>query len=148
MNDEPIMTRPPSSGEKILKDKFAENIAGQNDLMDQLGKLLITLELAIPGLYATVLKMTKGSQATVKIDAWLVGAFILWFSALMLTLFGLIPRNWKVDRNIMKQDPDQKTDVLGIEDFFRKSAQYKRRFIILASVIYFIGIISAVFSVL
>jgi hypothetical protein len=57
MTDTPIPTIPQSSSDKILRAKFAESISGQSDQMDKLGQLLITLELAIPGLYATVLNL-------------------------------------------------------------------------------------------
>jgi len=36
---------------------------------------------------------------------------------------------------------------LGIEDFFERSALYKRRLIIASSVLFFAGIVSAVFTV-
>jgi len=62
-------------------------------------------------------------------------------------LFSLIPRKWKVNRKIMKQDPGEQTDVLGIEDFFQKSAQYKRWFLIVASLLFFCGVGSAAVTV-
>ncbi len=146
-NDPPILTRPPSGIEKILKDKYAESIAAQIEQMDNLGRQLIAIELAIPGLYATVLKLIGGSNATLCAGPALCFTFIFWFAALVLTLVSLIPRKWKVDRTIMKQDPDEQTGVLGIEDFFQKSAQYKRRFIIAASLLFFCGIGSAAVTV-
>ncbi len=146
-NDPPILTRRPSDIEKTLKDKYAESIAAQSDQMDNLGRQLITIELAIPGLYATVLKLIGGSNATLCAGPALYITFICWFLALLLTLFSLIPRKWKIDRTIMKQDSDEQTDVLGIEDFFQKSAQYKRRFLIVASLLFFCGIGSAAVTV-
>lgn len=147
MSDKPISTRAPTSSETVLKDKFAESIAGQSEQMDKLGGQLITVELAVPGLYATVLKLVSGDKATLSNDTAIYTSFALWFLALLFTLTSLIPRKWKVDRSIMKQDPSKKTKVLGIEDFFNKSAQNKRRLLITASVLFFFGVISAAFSV-
>jgi hypothetical protein len=67
MGETALPTRPPSKSESLLREKFAESVAGQSDLMDQLARQLITLELAIPGLYATVLKLTQGDKATVTV---------------------------------------------------------------------------------
>ena len=147
MNDKPIPTRPPSGTEKLLKEKFAESIAGQCEHMDKLGRQLITLELAIPGLYATVLKLTSGGKATLSTSPGLYIAFACWFIALLFTLISLIPRRWRVNRNIMKQDPSIETQELGIEDFFHKTAQYKRRLLIAAGLLFFVGVYSAALTV-
>lgn len=148
MNDKPISTRPPSSAEKLLQEKFVESIAGQSEQMDKLGQYLITLELAIPGLYATVLKLMSGDKATLAISPAIYLAFICWFVALLLTLISLIPRSWKVDPRIMKQDSSKQVADLGIEDFFHKTAQHKRRLLIVASLVFFVGVVSAAFAVL
>ncbi len=148
MNDKPIPTRPPSGTEKLLKEKFAESIAGQCEHMDKLGRQLITLELAIPGLYATVLKLTSGSKATLSTSPGLYIAFACWFIALLFTLISLIPRSWKVDPSIMKQDSSKQVAYLGIEDFFHKTAQHKRRLLIVARLVFFVGVVSAAFAVL
>ena len=63
MSKSPLPTRPLSSDETVLRDKFAESIAGQSELMDKLGQQLLMLELAIPGLYATVLCRRLGRKA-------------------------------------------------------------------------------------
>ncbi len=148
MNDKSIPTRPPSSSEELFKEKFAESIAGQSELMDKLGQQLITLELAIPGLYATALKLMSGDKAILSNNPSLYITFACWFFALLCTLISLIPRKWKINRNIMKQDPSAETEELGIEDFFHKTAQYKRRLLIASVILFFIGVCSAVFTVL
>lgn len=142
--DEVLTTRAPNSSENMLLEKFAESIAGQSDLMDKLGQQLITLELAIPGLYATVLKLTQGDKATLTVDGWLYFTFGCWFAALTLTLTSLIPRNWQVDPTILKPDPTGKTKELGLEEFFYKSARYKRRLLIPACLLFWLGILGAV----
>ncbi len=144
MGNDPLPTRTPSSSEQLLKDKFAENIANQSERMDKLAQQLLTLELAVPGLYVTVLKL-KSEKVTFSVDFPLWITFGCWFLALLLTLISLIPRNWKVNRNIIKQDPAVRTEELGIEDFFHKTAQYKRNLLIWASLSFFVGVLSAVF---
>ncbi len=147
MNDAPISTRPPASSDKLLREKFYEQMAGQSDLMDTLARQLITLELAIPGLYATVLKLIQGQDATLEAGFWLYFAFACWFLALLLTLFSLIPRNWKVDPTIIKQDPAGRGETLGLEAYFHKSAQYKRRLLIPACVVFWLGILGAAVAI-
>jgi len=138
-----LSTRPVTSSESVLRDKFAESIAGQSELMDKLAQQLITLELAIPGLYAAVLKLTAGDAATVPVNNWFYGAFGCWSVALLLALVSLIPRTWKVDPTLLKADATSKGGVLGLEDFFRKSAAYKRWLLIPSAVLFALGIFCA-----
>ena len=147
MTEKPLATRPLSGNEKLLQEKFVESIVGQSEQMDKLGQQLLTLELAIPGLYATVLKLISGDKATLAVSPVLYLTFGCWFLALLVTLFSLIPRKWKVNRTIMRQDPAAATQELGIEDFFYRTAQYKRRLIIAASLLFFGGVVSAAFTV-
>ena len=144
MNDETILTtQPVSSSDTVLREKFAESIAGQSELMDKLGQQLITLELAIPGLYATVLKLVQGEKATLTVDNWLYFTFGSWFIALVLTLISLIPREWDVDETMLKPDPAGRGDMLSIEEFFFNSARYKRRLLIPACIFFWLGIMGA-----
>jgi DNA-binding ferritin-like protein len=75
MPEKPLPTRPPTEEENTLRKKFYENIASQSDLMDKMAERLLTLELGIPGLFATVLKLTRGDDATLTINAALNIAF-------------------------------------------------------------------------
>ena len=147
MTEETIQMQRPPDKHKILKDKFAESIAAQSELMDKLGQQLLTLELAIPGLYATVLKLTSGDKATVSPGPWLYATFGCWFVALFFTLASLTPRKWRVDENIMKQDPFYETKAMGVEDFFNRAASYKRWLLITASLFFFSGVSIASFSI-
>lgn len=143
---EPKITpsRPVSENENLLRKKFYEHITAQSDLMDKLAERLLTLELGIPGLFATVLKLTRGDDAMLPINAALNMAFAFWFLALVLTLLALIPRKWTVDTSILKQDPKKMSEALGIEDFFSRSALHKRGLLIASSLFFFAGIVSAV----
>lgn len=146
MPDKSISTRPVNENEKLLRAKFYESIAAQSDLMDKLGEKLLTLELAIPGVYATALKLIRGDNATVGVDWLLILAFAFWASALVMTLIALTPKNWKVDIRVLKQAPQKFEEGLGIEDFFNQSARYKRGWLTASSVVFFAGILSAVFT--
>ncbi len=146
MKSQPIATRPLSENEKLLREKFYESIAAQSDLMDKLSEKLLTLELAIPGLFATVVKLTRGDKATLPINTALNVAFGCWLVALILTLLALTPKKWMVDTTILKQDPKKFSEGLGIEDYFEQSSIYKRRLVIASSLLFFIGIFSAIFT--
>jgi hypothetical protein len=146
MANKPIPTRPLSENEDLLRKKFYESIAAQSDLMDKMAERLLTLELGIPGLFATVLKLTRGDDAALTINAALNLAFALWLLALILTLLALTPRKWTVDPSLLKQDPKKLSEALGIEDFFTQSALYKRRLVTASSLLFFAGIFSAMFA--
>lgn len=148
MSQQPLSTRPVNPGEKLLREKFAESVAGQSDLMDRLARQVITVELAVPGLYATVLKLTQGNEATVMAGFWFYATFLCWFLALALALIALIPRNWRVDPTKLKSDPAGNSTEMGLQEFFHKSAQYKRRLLIPSILLFWIGILSAAVVVL
>lgn len=147
MPEKPLPTRPPTEEENTLRKKFYENIASQSDLMDKLAERLLTLELGIPGLFATVLKLTRGDDATLTINAALNLAFALWLAALVLTLLALTPRKWIVDTSLLKQDPKKLSESLGIEDFFTQSALHKRKLLTFSSLLFFAGIFAALFTI-
>jgi hypothetical protein len=147
MPEKPLPTRPPTEEENTLRKKFYENIASQSDLMDKMAERLLTLELGIPGLFATVLKLTRGDDATLTINAALNIAFALWLVALILTLLALTPKKWTVDTSLLKQDPKKLSESLGIEDFFTQSALYKRRLLTFSSLLFFAGIFAALFTI-
>jgi len=146
MSDQPISTAPLSDNEKLLREKFYESIAAQSDLVDKMSERLLTLELAIPGLYATVLKLVSGEKATVRLNPAFYVTFACWLVALILTLIALTPKKWVVNPTVLKQDPDKFSEGLGIEDFFEQSAVYKRRLMIASSVLFFVGIFSAAYT--
>ncbi len=147
MRDQPIQTIPVSEEDKLLRAKYYESVAAQSDLMDKLSEHLLTLELAIPGLYATVLKLVGGDGAKVIVNPAFYITLVLWLVALGLTLLALIPRKWKVNPDILKQDAKKLAKELGIQDFFEQSAAYKRRLLIASSLLFFAGIVSAAFTI-
>ena len=147
MSDKPLSTRPLNENEKLLREKFYESIVAQSELLDKLSERLLTLELAIPGLYATALKLMRGDKAVVTVNFAVYVTFVCWLLALIFTLVALTPKKWKVDPSILKQDPKKFDQALGIEDFFEQSALYKRRLMIASSLFFFAGIVSAIFTI-
>jgi len=143
-----LPTRPPAPGEKLLRDKFYESVAAQDELMSKLAGQLLTLELAIPGLYATALKLVRGGQAVLlPLTVWFYLTYACWLAALGVTLYALFPKNWRVDPEIMRQNPEKFAEALGIEDFFRKTAEHKRWLLIVSSGFFFAGIFAAGFVI-
>ncbi len=148
MANKPLPTQPISPNTALLQKKFYEQFAAQSEQLDKLGGQLITLELAIPGLYAAVLKLVHGKDTTLTIDGWLYFTFACWFLALLLTLLSLVPRRWKVDPTVVKGDAASQKPTLGLEDFFYQSAQHKRRLLIPAIMLFWAGILGAAILVL
>ena len=147
MSKDIIPTRPPNPGEILLRDKFFESVAAQDDLMSKVAGQLLTLELAIPGIYAATLKFVRGDKATIQLNLAFFITYGCWLLALALTLYALIPKNWKVDPTILRQDPTKYAEGLGLEDFFHHTASHKQRLITVSSILFFIGIISAGFTI-
>ncbi len=148
MSEKIISTRPENENEKLLRKKFHEDIAAQSERIDSLSAHLLTLELAIPGIYATVLKLISGDGATLQNSTAIWWTFGFWGIALALTLASLMPKKWKVDRRVLKQDKSlMKKEGLGIEDYFYESARYKWRFALASILFFFAGIVSAVFTI-
>jgi hypothetical protein len=61
---EAFASAPLSKADEILLECFVKDVAEQATRLDDLAKQLITLEIAIPGLYAAALKLVSGDQAT------------------------------------------------------------------------------------
>ncbi len=151
MNKTPptIKTRPPNTTEELLSTKFDEEFTNQPQRLDEIAKLLITIELAIPGLYATALKLINGDKATLTLSLEVYFAFIFWALALLFTLLAILPRTYNVDRAIIRRTtPHEFLEPLSIEAYFKKSATYKYEWIVTSCIYFFIGIIFAVYSIL
>ncbi len=138
MEEIEVKTTPLSNRDRKLQEKFTEEIVNQSSLMDSIGKQLITIELAIPGVYATALKLTVDNDATPQHGAILLSlTFLLWFIALAFTFLAMFPRQYKV--NIERLDE--------IEKFFTQSAKYKRRMLMISAFIFFAGVTTSIFTI-
>ena len=144
MSEEPeeiLGSYSPSKGDEELEKGLAMAVVEQPKLLDKLGRQMVTLCLAIPGLFATALKLTGGDDAVLPTNCLVFWAFGCWLVALLLSLASLVPVTRKVDRQVMRRaQPAAKGQVLSIEEFFTKSAIYKRRLLIAAALFCFAGI--------
>lgn len=143
-----LTTTPPSARDELLRNRFDEVFVSQGERLDEIAKLLVTIDLSLPALYATVLKLIAGNEAVLEVGRIDIGVFILWFIALLLSLGALMPRRYQVDRDLIIRSPSNKSVYpLSIDEFFRKSAQYKFRLIIASSLCFFAGVGAALYSI-
>lgn len=131
-------TQPVNHAERLMQERFSEAIADQSRLMDRLAQQLLVLELAIPGLYATILKLVSSHEQSTLSPATCV-AFGFWLLALVLTLLALLPRKY---RDVVRSSPD------SIEAFFDRAARYKRRLLLAAILSFVAGILSIIMDIL
>ena len=136
-NQPTFKTKPLSTIEKKLQEKFAEDIANQGALMDSMGRQLLSLELAMIGIYATVLKLISGKEAVAQSGIALSISFFLWFMAVVATVLAIFPEKYEVD--ITKMDE--------IKEFFAKSAKKKAIMLIASMSLFFLGIGVSVFTI-
>ena len=141
-----IPTQPISDNDNLLIKKFYEDVAAQSALMDSLAEKLITLELAIPGLYAVILKLMYGEDATLLLNWAFYLTFGCWFIALVLAFLAIWPKKWIVNPDIMVQKLKKYKEGIGIEDYFVLSARRKKFFLIPSALFLFAGTIFAIFA--
>lgn len=136
-------TRPIDPGHAVLRKKFFERYADQAQQMDALGQQMIKVELAVPGIYAAVLALLQGQSATLGSGWLVVGTFACWFVSMLLTFASLFPRNYRVDSSVLVGEEPK----LGMATFFRKSATYKRRMLLIAALVFWLGIAGALWLI-
>jgi len=142
-SDTPVITTQPVDPlDTLLQEKFVEDLTKQSDRLDDFAKQLFTLALAIPALYATVLKLVEGRQATLSSDHWWI-PFLFWGLALAATLASLFPLRYQVNRQVIRNQPQAGDKVLSIEGFYELNARFKRYALFLATAWFFVGVISA-----
>lgn len=130
-------SKPLTPIEQKLQEKFAEEVANQAGLMDSMGKQLLSLELAMVGIYATVLKLISGESATLE-TGWSIGiTFMLWFLSVLATVLAIFPGKYSVDSTKMDE----------IKNYFHESAKQKAHMLIVSLVFFFSGICVAVFTI-
>ena len=124
-------TRPPGKEDSLLRERFSDAVADQSRLMDSFAQTLFMVELAVPGLHGTVLKLVSGKESLALTHA-LYFAFVCWLIALAATLYSVIPKAYKVNPEHLRNSSD------SIETFFYASARHKWRLLI-ASVAFFVA---------
>ncbi len=123
--------------DEILLECFAKDVAGQAARLDELAKQLITLGIAIPGIYAAVLKLVSGNKSLHDNPKLLLLAFIFWLCSLGLSLTSLLPVRYAVDQ-------DSLTDI---RHYFSSSARRKLCLLSLACFSSCLGMYLAVLSI-
>ena len=137
-----ITGKSPDPSNAALLDAYQQDLIKQGDRFDELTKELLKLELAIPGIYAVVLRLLMGQS--VPVSTMLVSiAFLLWLVALALTLLRLFPFRWSF--------PGRPADGIrpgpeSVRTYFHEVARNKRRYLLPAIPCFFAGIMAAIES--
>lgn len=125
-----IKGRPPNAEETFIHEKHLESISRQPILMEEVAKQLLTLELAIPGIYATVLKLTSGDKDKLTLTDNLYFVFSFWLVSLICILIALLPRAYRIDQN----------DITEQRNSFFKAALNKYIWILASIITFVLGI--------
>jgi len=121
-----------------MQERFSEAIADQSKLMATLAQQLLIVELIIPGLYASILKLVSGNEQVVL--SWPLGlAFICWLAAVIFTITAIIPQQYKA---VQRNSPD------SIEGFFDQSARYKQNWLLASVTAFAMGIFFTIMDLL
>ncbi|MCP4117624.1 MAG: hypothetical protein GY737_19950 [Desulfobacteraceae bacterium] len=137
MEIEAESTAPLSKTDETLLVNFANDFAAQAARLDDLAKQLITLCIAVPSVYAAVLKLVAGSKAVMPRMDLTCFAMVAWLLALGLSLASLLPERHEID-------PDSLTEI---RNYFSESARRKYLFLCCACIFSFLGITLAIFSI-
>ena len=128
-------SKPLSFLDKKLQERFAEDITHQSRLMDDIGKILITIQLAVPSVYALILKLSLGDKYILSGGIGVLLIFIFWFGSLVFTFLAIFPRKYQVNINRLDE----------IEKFYFGSAKTKMKFLIVSILLFCVGTIYSVF---
>jgi len=146
MTTEILPGQPPQPTDETLLKAYHDAVIKQADLYVDLAKELLKLELAIPGLYAATLKLVTNQSPAASLVA---AAFGFWLLALVATLRALFPRRYVVLHDAVQRVGRAKSKgPFTIEEFLQQSAQDKRRLLLWAIPLFFIGIALAAAAVL
>ncbi len=148
MEQEPLVGKPLSQpGDQALLDAYYQEPVKQAERFADLAKELLKLELAIPGIYAAVLRLVGEEQSISRIGVFIALAF--WIFALILTLRAIFPRKYKVLENVIRSErPTPGQGSLSVEEYFQRSVRDKRQLLLSSIPLFFAGIIVAVLAVL
>lgn len=128
---------PLSKTDETLLECFAKDVAAQATRLDELAKQLITLGIAIPGIYAAILQLISTNKVITDNVQLLFLAFFCWLASLGLCLTSLLPVKYTID-------PDSLTEI---QHYFSSSARRKLFLLILACIFSMGGIYLAVVSI-
>lgn len=135
MNNIPtIKGRPPNTEETFIKEKYLESISQQPALIHDVIKQLFTVELAIPGIYITILKLNHDEKQAIVVSDELYFVFACWLVSLVCIIIALIPRSYRVN-------PDDHT---ALRESFFKVALYKFTWLIASTTAFITGLFFAI----
>ena len=148
MQQEPLVGQPLSKpGDQALLDAYYQEPIKQVDRFTDLAKELFKVELAIPGIYAAVLRLV-GRDQSANHSAVLI-AFLFWLFAFLLTLRAIFPRRYEVLENVIRSSrPTLGRGPLSIEEYFQRSTRDKQQLLLGSIFLFCIGIAAAVLAVL
>jgi len=154
MTDEPIRGQPLSPTDQALLDAYYQEPIRAAERFDELAKNLLSIELAVPGIYAAGLQVLLDDRdgLSILLIVFMTLAFGLWLAALILTVCALFPRPYKVLDGALRYtdpntDPNQRSGASTISEFFEKSARFKRRLLLCSIFLFFAGTVAAVVAV-
>ncbi|MEP4888682.1 MAG: hypothetical protein ABJV04_01530 [Aliiglaciecola sp.] len=154
-----VKTPTKTKADEVLEESFYKELAGQAERLDNFALGLIKLQLAIPALYAGILKLldvkevdiTTTTVKTISIVpdvSNLLFIFTPWFVALCLSFLALFPmKHYDVKTNpIIEPLPDKPKGAIAINAYLHFSALRKFRLLVISSFLTFLGIAVAVFG--
>ena len=148
MQQEPLAGQPLSKpGDQALLDAYYQEPIKQVDRFADLAKELFKVELAIPGIYAAVLRLV-GRDQSANHSAVLI-AFLFWLFAFLLTLRAIFPRRYKVLEDVVRSSrPTLGQEPMSIAEYFQRSTRDKQQLLLGSIFLFCIGIAAAVLAVL
>jgi len=142
-----IPTQPIPKQVEWLQTQFHQEIVKQSERMDDLAKQFFTLFIGIAGLYATVLKLAAGQSSPFQQEAYVCVPYGLWAIALLCVMLALFPKRYSVNPNIIHRGASSPGSELSIEEFYRFSAAYKYKWLVMAASCFFAGLVAAVWLI-
>jgi hypothetical protein len=149
-NSTPQQTAPRSNRDEELDKAFVADLVEQPQQLDKLARLVLTLSIVLPALYALGLKFFSGADGDEASASgiWLVVlAFSSWFVSLLLSLLVLLSGKGKRDTTTKSSLASNKGKPVTVEALYLASARSKRRRLLAASLFCFTGICFAVLTV-
>ena len=149
--DSILPTQPPSPEGQKLVDAFAEEPAQQAGRYDDLAKEMMKLLLGVPGVYLAVLKLGADQKFALQITGLVLNvmAFASWGAAVFAAFRALLPRSYKVMRDVPYRVGERSPgDKLTIEEFYREAASFKALWLTVSAVLFFAGILLALLSLI
>ncbi len=148
MQQEPLVGKPLSKpGDQALLDAYYQEPVKQVERFADLAKELFKVELAIPGIYAAVLRLVGKEQSANHLAVLI--AFLFWLAAFLLTLRAIFPRRYEVLENVVRSSqPTLGWGPLSIEEYFQRSTRDKQQLLLGSIFLFCIGIAAAVLAVL